>query len=144
MRKRIQKKSEVLREGYVKGLRQAQRIINEMLGDEEEMLDNEGGQRGLDSKLRMICNMEGDRVADVKELLSMGANPNCVDSYNATPLVKAAVNGNIKICRLLLKKGANPRGAEGGENPCRAVRMSERLTPTQKCKICDLLGSIYY
>lgn len=31
MRKRILKKSEVLREGYIKGLKHAQRIINEML-----------------------------------------------------------------------------------------------------------------
>lgn len=31
MRKRILKKSEVLREGYMKGLKKAQRIINEML-----------------------------------------------------------------------------------------------------------------
>lgn len=31
MRKRILKKSEVLREGYVKGLKKAQAVINEML-----------------------------------------------------------------------------------------------------------------
>lgn len=36
MRKRIQNKSEVLREGYVKGLRKAHSIINEMVEDAVE------------------------------------------------------------------------------------------------------------
>lgn len=33
MKKRLQKKSEVLREGYVKGLKKAQQIINKMLNE---------------------------------------------------------------------------------------------------------------
>lgn len=42
MKRRIIKKSEVLREGYVKGLKKAQSIINEMLGEVEDVeLPNE-------------------------------------------------------------------------------------------------------
>lgn len=36
MKRTFLKKSQVLREGYIKGLRQAQRIINEMLEGEDE------------------------------------------------------------------------------------------------------------
>lgn len=36
MRKRLQKKSEVLREGYVKGLKKAKQIINEMLNEADD------------------------------------------------------------------------------------------------------------
>lgn len=36
MRKRFLKKSEVLREGYVKGLKKARQIINEMLDETDE------------------------------------------------------------------------------------------------------------
>lgn len=50
MKRRFLKKSQVLREGYIKGLRQAQRIINEMLeGDDEISLGNHlvvAAQRG--------------------------------------------------------------------------------------------------
>lgn len=38
MKERLLKKSDVLREGYVKGLKEAQRIINEMIA---ESVDNE-------------------------------------------------------------------------------------------------------
>lgn len=42
MKKRILKKSDVLREGYVNGLKHAQRIINEVaLDDEEDWTDEE-------------------------------------------------------------------------------------------------------
>lgn len=39
MKKKMLKKSEVLREGYVKGLKEAQRIINEALGTKGETED---------------------------------------------------------------------------------------------------------
>lgn len=46
MKRRIMKKSEVLKEGYIKGLKKAQKIINEMLSenddDEFELLDEDG------------------------------------------------------------------------------------------------------
>lgn len=41
MKKKLQKKSEVLREGYVKGLRKAQRTINEMLSQVQGFDDEE-------------------------------------------------------------------------------------------------------
>lgn len=46
MKRRIMKKSEVLKEGYINGLKKAQKIINEMLSenddDEFELLDEDG------------------------------------------------------------------------------------------------------
>ena len=40
MRKRLQKKSEVLREGYVQGLKKAQSIIKKMINEELQIICN--------------------------------------------------------------------------------------------------------
>lgn len=40
MKKRLQKKSEVLREGYVKGLQKAQSIIKKMINEELQITCN--------------------------------------------------------------------------------------------------------
>lgn len=53
MKKRLQKKSEVLREGYVKGLRKAQSIINEMLEEMEELEDVE-----LPNEMQVIADYD--------------------------------------------------------------------------------------
>lgn len=102
MRKRIQKKSEVLREGYVKGLRKAQRVIAEMI-ETEVQHDDEGGcftteqiadevesrvkgkrtrsawERGvnvyaLELADDLRCNYGGERVCDVKGLRQLLLN----------------------------------------------------------------------
>ncbi len=44
----------------------------------------------------------------LKELLSLGVSPNCLDSDNRTALQIAAATGNIEGTRLLLAAGANP------------------------------------
>lgn len=55
MKRRIIKKSEILREGYVKGLKKAQRIINEMLGD---MVNDEDCPETLD----VIADNDDDAI----------------------------------------------------------------------------------
>jgi ankyrin repeat protein len=45
-----------------------------------------------------------------KMLLSMGADPNVVDSGGTTPLAKAALKGDLDSVRALLAHGARPNG----------------------------------
>lgn len=63
MRRRVLRKNEVLREGYINGLRKAQRIINEMLR-EEQLEDAETTAKNLVDnsleRLRDYCEQEGD------------------------------------------------------------------------------------
>ena len=47
-----------------------------------------------------------------EKLLCAGANVNSRDKYGVTPLLEAANNGNVNICRLLLKHGANVHATE--------------------------------
>lgn len=67
MKKRIQKKSEVLREGYVKGLKKAQKIIREMLEsvDDDEELTSEVSVLA-DNEQDAIYYAECDKQCDIE------------------------------------------------------------------------------
>lgn len=56
-----------------------------------------------------------DDLAQVRQLLAAGADPNAVNDYGATPLAEAAITGNVALLQALLKAGArvndaNPSG----------------------------------
>lgn len=125
MKKRILKKSEVIREGYIKGLRKAQRIINEMLvqtqGFEDDVDEFESGsvsgvrpaiRAGVDKlskengkKLVLACS-RGDFDL-VKKLVLLKADVNAADNQGWMPLPLAAANGHMEICEFLLEHGAD-------------------------------------
>lgn len=98
MRKRILKKSEVLHEGYIKGLKKAQTIIESMLDDENGNVDNEK----LNEELCKACQLARD-VYEIQELIDEGADVNYGvnegGSLLGTPLMNATAN----------KKGAGPQ-----------------------------------
>lgn len=116
MRRRLLKKSEVLREGYIKGLRQAQKIINEALiqsqgfdNDFNELGDSDSVTSGgfsaakadkdsryrLSKKLIRICDKSYDEEDDeiLERLVKMGANVNFRDRWGNTPLHYCTYNG---------------------------------------------------
>lgn len=113
MKKRFLKKSEVLREGYLKGLMHAKRVINEMLDMREE-----GDDDGEFDTTEMIVELtkslmnavdKGD-IEEAEFLLKGGANPEGPMAFDSTltlvPLHFAAENGDAKMCQLLLNHGA--------------------------------------
>lgn len=124
MRKRILKKSEVLREGYVKGLRKAQAVINEMLvqtqgfdegeleadsfssnGRKGDKLNDKGNPKANDE---LLVGTQSRDLKKVKQALKNGALSDArYKQSNKTPLIVAAANGDTAICKLLLSFGAN-------------------------------------
>lgn len=125
MRNRFLKKSEVLHEGYMKGLKKAQRIINEMLvqsqGFDDDVDEFESGsvsgvrpaiRAGVEKlskengkKLALACE-RGDFDL-VKKLILLKADVHVKDKYGMTPLHTAAYYGRTEIVRLLLENGAD-------------------------------------
>jgi ankyrin repeat protein len=53
--------------------------------------------------------VEAGTAAAVRELLRLGADPNCINAGGVPPLHLAASRGEIDILRLLLEHGADPR-----------------------------------
>ncbi len=60
----------------------------------------------------MLCVREG-KIKHVKQLLKMGANPNCVDSEGTSPLMwltmvkPQEISSKINIARILVKEGGD-------------------------------------
>ena len=59
--------------------------------------------------------VHNDDLAQVRQLLAAGADPNATNDYGATPLAEAAITGNVAVLQALLKAGArvndaNPAG----------------------------------
>lgn len=121
MKRHILKKSEVLREGYVNGLKTAQRIINEMLVqtqgfdndiDEFSTGTTSGKKHAIAVKDLKKLNerlfdavWEGD-IMGVQKALKAGADVNYKNESDLTPLREAVRRGHTEIVKFLLKRGA--------------------------------------
>jgi ankyrin repeat protein len=63
-----------------------------------------------------------DDVAQVRQLLKTGANPNVRNKLDTTPLLEAAFHSNPEIIKALLDAGADPNAAGGdGQTPLMLV-----------------------
>lgn len=144
------KKSEVLREGYFKGLRHAKQIINEMLAqsqvlDSIETLDafstndfdaasdekNPNMREQLGQKLIDAC-INGD-CEKVSALLNE-VDVNFRDAEMITPLHWAIYHEQTKICSLLIDAGADVNAAdENGWTPLHEAAYVESF------EICEML-----
>jgi ankyrin repeat protein len=63
-----------------------------------------------------------DDVAQVRQLLKTGANPNVRNKLDTTPLLEAAFHSNPEIIKALLDAGADPTAAGGdGQTPLMLV-----------------------
>lgn len=71
MRKRIQKKSEVLREGYIKGLRKAHRIISEMVDSHQSHIDEVLANKNLSERTRAAIERTSANVEDALASMSV-------------------------------------------------------------------------
>jgi uncharacterized protein len=63
-----------------------------------------------------------DDVADVRQLLKTGANPNVRNKLDTTPLLEAAFHSNAEMIKALLDAGADPNAAGAdGQTPLMLV-----------------------
>lgn len=161
MKRRMLKKSEVLREGYVRGLRKAQQVINEMISEstrnaaapetDEELIEacrNQDWARAKKIMLEMIRPRLSDSAIEkftplmiaadegqmglCKLFLDNGADVNeSVGWY--TPLSEAAYGGNLELCKMLIDYGADP-SANDSVALCQAI-----WPPPSNPKIVKLL-----
>jgi ankyrin repeat protein len=56
---------------------------------------------------RLIAAVRGNDINDIVKAMSKGASANARDIDGSTALMIAAEEGNIDLCRLLIKKGAD-------------------------------------
>src|SRR5215831_5467523 len=69
-----------------------------------------------------------DDVAQVRQLLKTGANPNVRNTLDTTPLLEAAFHSNSEIIKALLDAGADPNAAGAdGETPLMLVARGTNL-----------------
>lgn len=94
MRRTI-KKSDVLREGYVKGLRKAQRIISEMV---EDAMSSDADE--------LIQAVKANDVSAVEEMLTNGVDPNKPGKMGNFALASAAASNYIGLLDTLIAVGA--------------------------------------
>ena len=134
MKKRVLRKSEVLKEGYLNGLRKAQRIINEML-TQSQGFDNDfdefetSSASGINSASKennsvysdiqeeLVDAVYDDDWKKVKRLISKGADITEMNSDwgDDSALHVAASQGRTDVCEWLIKLGmeVNAQRMEG-------------------------------
>jgi len=70
----------------------------------------------------LLVAASNDDVAQVKQLLKAGANPNVRNKLDTTPLLEAAFHSNSEIIKALLDAGADPNAAGAdGQTPLMLV-----------------------
>src|SRR6186713_1995200 len=70
----------------------------------------------------LLVAASNDDVAQVKQLLKAGANPNVRNKLDTTPLLEAAFHSNSEIIQALLDAGADPNAAGAdGQTPLMLV-----------------------
>jgi ankyrin repeat protein len=77
--------------------------------------------RALD--LELFEASKGGDVAQIKTLLTRGAQVNATDSVGRTPLLLAAREGETEVARLLIKAGADLDGRGGDMSPLAAAAL---------------------
>lgn len=113
MRRTSFEKSKVLREGYIKGLRQAQRIINEMIeGDDSRLIQL---LKKID-KLSFQAASVDPYIEECKSMIDEGIDLNVTDENGNTPLHLAAKIGEPSICRKLLHAEARLLNKKNDDN----------------------------
>lgn len=157
MRKRFLKKSEVLHEGYMKGLKKAQRIINEMLVQSQGFDDDidefkSGSVSGVRPAIRAgaekLSKENGKKLALacergdfdlVKKLILLKADVHVKDKYGMTPLHTAVYHGETEIVRLLLEHGADVNAKdEDGWTP---LHWATQYCQTEPCELLLQYGA---
>ena len=64
---------------------------------------------------KLIEAVKTGRMEDVKHCLAAGAEINATDNYGSTPLTEASCHDHEHILEFLLKQGADPNIADGGD-----------------------------
>ena len=64
---------------------------------------------------QLIDAVKTGRIDDVKHYLAAGAEINATDNYGSTPLTEASCHDHEHILEFLLKQGADPNIADGGD-----------------------------
>jgi ankyrin repeat protein len=86
-----------------------------MMGVTSLLSIGEAQGQGTESTLRAA--IDANDVSAVSRALAAGANPNELDPYALTPLVRAVVAGNEAIVLELLRNGADPNEARVARSP---------------------------
>ncbi len=84
--------------------------------------------RGPDGSTPLQWAVYRENLAQVKQLLRAGANPNEANDYGATPMMLAAEVGNTQIIKALLEAGASPESPnEDGQTALMLVARTGNL-----------------
>lgn len=62
----------------------------------------------------VLAAVDSGDVALVRSLVEAGADARMANEYGVPPLAEAARTGNLEMCEILLKAGADPNAAPGG------------------------------
>ena len=80
----------------------------------------------------LLVAASNNDVAQVRQLLNAGANPNVRNELNTTPLLEAAFNSNTEIIEALLDAHADPNAAGAdGQTPLMLVARGTNLAAAQ-------------
>lgn len=112
------KKSQVLKEGYNQGLRDAIKIIKGCL-----VKENAGNETAGERDMGNLCSqlfygIKMNYLEDVRECLDAGVNVNAVTTTNGAMPLHIAAGGvvNREVCKALIAAGANVEARDKNGN----------------------------
>ena len=79
------------------------------------VVPNEKNAPPMESKKTIVFEaVDSGDAALVRTLVEAGADAKMANEYGVTPLAETARTGNLEMCEILLKAGADPNAAPGG------------------------------
>ncbi len=123
---------------WVKGLLQT-RAFSRCASHNDILTDWEPQQMNNDLSAQLYNAADAGDLEKIEKLMALGGDANWRDAFGTTALMCAAYEGNIKVCKALLKNGADPNSTHLNGSTALFYALESESEDWQTSDLCELL-----